>query len=213
MPIACISGQVYNIFEVKHMTHKEATLQTKTALATSLKKFMSKKPLSKITVSEIIADCNVNRKTFYYHFDDIYALLKWTLEQEAVDVVKDFNLLNDYEEVIRFVVRYVRENAHILNCAYDSMGRDELKRFLYHDFESLIRRAVNDTEKNCGLSVTEDFKTFLSDFFTEAAASKLVNCFQDSNDPDVDQIIRHISVMIASLPDILHHAPQAKNPQ
>ena len=34
---------------------------------------MEKKPLSKITVSEIIADCGVNRKTFYYHFEDIYA--------------------------------------------------------------------------------------------------------------------------------------------
>ena len=41
---------------------------------------MEKKPLSKITVSEIIADCNVNRRTFYYHFDDIYALLKWVLD-------------------------------------------------------------------------------------------------------------------------------------
>ena len=37
---------------------------------------MEKKPLSNITVSEIIADCGVNRKTFYYHFEDIYALLK-----------------------------------------------------------------------------------------------------------------------------------------
>ena len=42
----------------------------------SLQRFMEKKPLSKITVSEIIADCGVNRKTFYYHFEDIYALLK-----------------------------------------------------------------------------------------------------------------------------------------
>lgn len=46
------------------MKHEQATLQTKTALATSLKKYMEKKPLGKITVSEIIADCNVNRKTF-----------------------------------------------------------------------------------------------------------------------------------------------------
>ena len=48
----------------------------KKTLAVSLKRFMEKKPLSKITVSEIIADCGVNRKTFYYHFEDIYALLK-----------------------------------------------------------------------------------------------------------------------------------------
>ena len=98
------------------MTHEEASLQTKSALSASLKKFMAKKPLKKITVSEIIADCNVNRKTFYYHFEDIYALLKWTLEQEAIEIVKAFDFLNDYEEVLNFTIRYVQANAHILNC-------------------------------------------------------------------------------------------------
>lgn len=50
------------------MKHEFTTLNTRRAFAASLKGFMGKKPLSKITVSEIIADCGVNRKTFYYHF-------------------------------------------------------------------------------------------------------------------------------------------------
>lgn len=50
------------------MKQAEKTLQTRRALAASLKRHMKKKPLSKITVSEIISDCDVNRKTFYYHF-------------------------------------------------------------------------------------------------------------------------------------------------
>ena len=66
------------------MKHEITTLNTKKMLAASLKKHMGKKPLSKITISEIIADCGVNRKTFYYHFEDIYTLLKWMLEQEAI---------------------------------------------------------------------------------------------------------------------------------
>lgn len=48
------------------MRHEVTTLNTKKELAASLKRFMEKKPLSKITVSGIIADCGVNRKTFYY---------------------------------------------------------------------------------------------------------------------------------------------------
>ena len=148
------------------MTHEQSTLQTKTALAASLKKYMLKKPLGKITVSEIIADCNVNRKTFYYHFEDIYALLKWMLEQEAIEVVKNFDLLIDYEDVVRFVIGYVKNNAHILNCAYDSMGRDELKRFFYNDFVALAVMMIDDTQKRYGLSVDEDFKKFLCDFFS-----------------------------------------------
>ena len=190
------------------MTHEESTMQTKTALAMSLKKFMVKKPLGKITVSEIIADCNVNRKTFYYHFEDIYALLKWMLEQEAIEVVKNFDLLIDHEDAVRFVIEYVKDNAHILNCAYDSIGRDELKRFFYNDFVSLVENLVSDTQMKCGLCVSDDFKRFLCDFLTEAIAGMLVNGFKEKKQPQPEAVIRNTSVILNSLPDILKKAPQ-----
>lgn len=190
------------------MKHEEATLQTKTALAASLKKFMAKKPLGKITISEIIADCNVNRKTFYYHFEDIYALLKWMLEQEAIEVVKNFDLLIDYEDAIHFIIQYVQENAHILNCAYDSMGRDELKRFFYNDFVFLVRNVINNCEKQNKLSITESFKNFICDFLTEAIAGMLVNAFKSKEIPEQEEIIQNLTVILDSLPDLLKKAPQ-----
>ena len=42
------------------------------------------------------------------------------------------------KEAIMFVIDYVDKNNHILNCAYDSMGRDEMKRFFHSDFYNLI---------------------------------------------------------------------------
>ena len=190
------------------MTHEEITLKTKSALSASLKNLMTKKPLKKITVSEIIADCNVNRKTFYYHFEDIYALLKWTLEQEAIEVVKNFGLLIDYEEALQFVIDYVKKNTHILNCAYDSMGRDELKRFFYNDFIYIIRKEVDNCEQQNNLEVTDDFKAFICDFFTEAAAGMLINGFKNNHCLDEKKTILNITVIIDSLPDILKRAPQ-----
>ncbi len=190
------------------MKHKETTLQTKTALAAGLKKFMKKKPLGKITVSEIITDCNVNRKTFYYHFEDIYDLLKWMLEQEAIEVVKNFDFLIDYEDAIKFVIKYVKENSHILNCAYDSMGRDELKRFFYNDFSSVVHNVINDTEAKNNLSVTDDFKEFICDFLTEATAGMLVNGFKNKQKIEQHDVIQNITVILDSLPDILKRASQ-----
>ena len=119
------------------MKHEVTTYNTKKMLAQSLKKAMSAKPFSRITVTEIIKDSGVNRKTFYYHFEDIFALLKWTFEEEAIEVVKGFDLLIDYEEAIRFVMKYVDENEYIISCAHDSIGRDEMKRFFYADFMGL----------------------------------------------------------------------------
>ena len=59
---------------------------TKKALAVSLKKLLSKKELSKITISNITDECGVNRQTFYYHFKDIYDLLEWIYKNEVESI-------------------------------------------------------------------------------------------------------------------------------
>ncbi|WP_281550141.1 TetR family transcriptional regulator, partial [Murimonas intestini] len=56
---------------------------TKRALAASLKKLLLEKPLDKITVIDIVEDCEVNRQTFYYHFKDIFDLIEWMCLDEA----------------------------------------------------------------------------------------------------------------------------------
>ena len=86
------------------MTNEEMSLKTKRALADALKTAMKTKKLSKITVSELICACNINRKTFYYHFQAIYDLLKWMLEQEAIAAVNNFDLVVHTEAAIRFVM-------------------------------------------------------------------------------------------------------------
>lgn len=189
------------------MKHEVTSLNTKKTIAASLKKLMEKKPLSKITVSEIVADCGINRKTFYYHFEDIQALLKWTLEQEAVEVVKKFDLLLDYEEAINFVLDYVDENKHILNCAYDSMGRDQLKRFFYNDFCGIMMTIVTRLEEILGITLREDFRSFICDFYTEALVAKLIELLRSKQPYDRKKLIEYISITLqASLPAILKKA-------
>ncbi|MDE6203031.1 MAG: TetR/AcrR family transcriptional regulator, partial [Lachnospiraceae bacterium] len=122
-------------------------------MVASLKKFMETKPLSKITVSEICKDCGLNRKTFYYHFEDIYDLLRWMLEQEAIIAVKKFNLLKDSEKVVRFLLDYVDNNKHILNCVYDAMGREGMKRFFLADFNGSIDLIIDGLEKEMGVTL------------------------------------------------------------
>ena len=56
---------------------------TKRAIEQSLKNLLMKKPLTKITISDITADCGMNRMTFYYHFKDIYDLVEWVCLEDA----------------------------------------------------------------------------------------------------------------------------------
>ncbi len=51
-----------------------------------------------------------------------------------MEIVKQFDLLLNTEEAIRYVIDYVEANRYMVACAYNSMGRDEMKRFFYKDF-------------------------------------------------------------------------------
>ena len=186
------------------MRHEVTSANTKRAIAASLKKSMAQKPLSKITVSEIIADCGVNRKTFYYHFEDIYALLKWILEEEAIEVVKRFDLLVEPEEAITFVIDYVNENKFMLCCAYDSMGREEMKRFFYADLIGVTRAIIEKVELELGVSAEDTFKNLLIAFYTEAIVGLLVDYFKDTQKYERSALIRDVLFILQnSIPNII----------
>ena len=56
---------------------------TKRALENSLKQMLLKKPLDKITISDLTDDCGISRMAFYYHFKDIYDLVEWSCKKES----------------------------------------------------------------------------------------------------------------------------------
>ncbi len=172
------------------MKHETTTLMTKKAIAASLKKIMEKKPLDKITVREIIEDCGINRKTFYYHFRDIYHLIKWIFEEEAIEVVKQYDLIVNYYDAIQFVLDYVEKNKLICNCAFDAIGRDELKRFFQKDFLFIIQNIVDQLSE--GKKIPKDYQEFLVNFYTEALASLLINWIRNKEHYDKQKIIRYV---------------------
>lgn len=175
------------------MKQEEITLHTKQALADSLKKAMKKKPFSKITVSELVKDCNLNRKTFYYHFENIYELLKWMFEEEAIRVVQHFNLLTDYEEAVRFIMDYIEQNEHIISCAYDSIGRDEMKRFFYNDFYEITASIIDQAEERSSKKIDVNFKNFTIKFYLEAFTGMLIDWVKNRENQNRDDMVRYIT--------------------
>lgn len=186
------------------MTNEELSLKTKQSLAAALKNTMKSKKLSKITVTELCTVCNVNRKTFYYHFQDVYALLKWMLEQEAIEVVKNFDLVVNTEEAIRFVMDYVDQNRPIINGALDSMGYEEIKRFFYNDLFSVIYGAIEQSESELLVTLDSQFKNFLVAFYTEASAGLLIEWTKNSMTQDRETVLCNLlSIFKISIPAII----------
>lgn len=190
------------------MTHEEACLQTRKKLSAALKHQMEHKPLRKITVNDIITDCGLNRKTFYYHFDDIHALLKWSLEQDIFEVLRQFDFMVDVQGALQFTVDYIESNAHLLNCIYDTIGRDEIKRLLCDDLFQIIRKFINENEAEHNLHLSENSKEFLCRFYSNATVGTLVDWFRTSYSPETKQfLVENLSFMLrVSLPETMKKA-------
>ena len=181
------------------MTQEEIAYNTKQMLAAALKKLMGQKPLQKITITELAAECDVNRKTFYYHFQDINDLLKWMLEQEVVEVVRQFDLVADFQEALQFVVDYVEQNAHLLNCAYDYLGRDGLKRFLYADLIFLVESMVLEYETELSITLPENYRKMLTALLAEGIAGILIEWFREPKQYNKEEMVRSVSSIVHAI--------------
>lgn len=180
------------------MKHEEISYQTKMELVKALKEEMKKKSFSKITVSDLVSDCNMNRKTFYYHFDNIYDLLRWMFEQEAIEIVKKFDFLVDYNEAINFVLDYVDKNDYIINCAYSSIGRDEMKNFFFSDFIGMNSALIDNISEKYGFHYDEEYKEFVAKFFSEAVAGTLIDMVHEKDKEKRKRYAQYIVKIVKS---------------
>ena len=54
----------------------------KETIAEAAKYLIFKKQVRKLTVKDIVNECQITRQTFYYHFEDIPGLFRWILKQD-----------------------------------------------------------------------------------------------------------------------------------
>ena len=189
------------------MKHIEQSLQTKQELSAALKKMMETRPLNRITVRELVEACGVNRKTFYYHFEDIFALLKWTLEQEAMSHFEKYDLVNENASAVEFVMDYINENLSMLQNIVRSIGRSELGRFFFKDIYPPVYQLVDEVEQLRGLHGDEGYKAFLSKFLTEAIAGILLDCIERDALDSRQKLSRYITdTLTSAIPNALETA-------
>lgn len=176
------------------MSHSVTTEMTKKLLAESLKKFMRKKPLNKITIREIVEDCGVNRQTFYYHFKDIYDLVEWMFDQEAIRFLKENMSFLTWEDSSLYLLKYIEENWDICTCTLNSVGRTHLESFFYKDLYSIIRSVIDETSRD--LTLHEKYKGFLAHFYTVSFAAILVSWLKDEIKISAEELIKMVSITI-----------------
>jgi len=156
---------------------------------------MEKKPIDKITIKDIVKDCEVNRQTFYYHFQDIYDLLEWIFVTEGLNALDGKKTYDSWREGFQQVFKYVEENNGLVINTFRSLGRERLERFLYNEVYKLLKGVVEEQAE--GLTVSEENKAFIADFYKYAFVGVMLKWIRTGMKEKPDDIIDKINKLIA----------------
>lgn len=100
--------------------------QTRKAIQESFIHMGKVKPVDKITVKEIVEDCDINRNSLYYHFEDLPDLIESIIEDSLRSTMEE-NYELGFRAVLHEVVKNLRENADLCRNIYLSRNRDILE--------------------------------------------------------------------------------------
>lgn len=175
------------------MKYEVTSQNTKKMLANTLLSLMKKKSLSKITISEIVKECQINRKTFYYHFEDIYELLEWHLEQEITAIVPPTLTLAELDTAIRISTDYMENNSYLYNCADDPYFCDKFMDFIIKMVEPVSFDNITHLEQQYKKKLDIEYKHFLAEMMAKVTALTIIDHIKHKNDYNMDKMRLYLS--------------------
>lgn len=159
--------------------------ETKLLMAQASKKLIKDRPFSKITVQDIVDECNINRNTFYYHFENNYDLLYFTYSQEVQNIAESFRNANALiPQAMDFVLDYIDKNNPLCQCAYESLGEKDLKNIFQKDIYNFVRATIDFYGNENDIKFSEDLKSFVGYSYTELLSTQIIWYIKHTSDLD-----------------------------
>lgn len=171
------------------------------AIKESLWLLLQDYPLSKITVKDIVTRCNINRNTFYYHFESIPALAEEIVEELIDQTIKKYPTIDSFEECIHVSIDFIVKNKkavyHIYNSADRSNFENHLLKICYYAVFTYINRTFKDS--NIDLKA----KKHIIDYLKCELFGQIISWLQNGLKSDEEETFHAFCMISKSLMDTL----------
>ena len=166
---------------------------TKDIIARTLIELLDEKPMSKVTVKDIVERCGVNRNTFYYHFHDIPEVVEYVLKRES----------NSILECMEEMADIVKANRRMMLNVYRSVKRDA---FLYYMNEVSGYVFTRYFEKNTErLEIDDHERMLLIKYYKCLYIGLLMDWLDQGMKEDLSEQIQDMAELMEKRKDLLHN--------
>ena len=167
---------------------------TKRALEQSLKNLLLKKPLTKITVSDIAEDCGINRMTFYYHFKDIYDLVEWSCLEDARQALAEKKTYDTWQQGFLQIFEAVRKNKPFIMNVYRCVHREQVERYLSPLVDNLLLDIIEKAAAESALR--DEDKQFIAQVYSYIFIGLMLDWIRDDMREEPEKIVERLAKLI-----------------
>lgn len=182
---------------------------TKRAIIEAFVRLLETRSIEKITVKDIVEECGVNRKTFYYYFKDIYDLTEYVFRVSLEGYAQRSAGEENIEKLIKDFFGEVYANRRIIMHVFNSSDRAVFEGYVYNVFNSLLLNAIK--EKTSGCDITQSDIELISEMYSTIFIGALSRWLQSGMKHDVTEgIARSCTLVKGTLELMVKNAEKAK---
>ena len=162
---------------------------TRKAIKETFIQLLNQRPLSQITVKDIVEECGINRNSFYYHFEDLPALVEDIITEEADRIIQTYSSIDSFEECLNVAIQFALENKKAALHIYNSVNRDMYEQYLLKICQHVVSTYINNAF--AGASIKESDKTIIIRFYKCEVFGQIIEWMNDGMKDDIyNQFLR-----------------------
>lgn len=167
--------------------------RTKDMICESFSQLLDEKPISKITIKDIVTRCGVNRNTFYYHFRDVPDLCEYIWKQKIDELIDTHFRPGSPEEIVAVAIGFFHAHKVSVMHIFKSLPRGIFLRYLDRLAIYLVQEYIDTATAYAPLSA-EDHS-----FVVRYYKCVLVGIFLDWLDSNMSYDLMKMALLICDL--------------
>lgn len=169
---------------------------TRKAILQTFQEMLEKMPFDKITVSAIVAKCEISSNTFYYHFRDIYDLLDTWLLIKKADYLENISDQTRWQDMTKAIVQALKNHSELVYHLFNSISRERLERCVFESTDDTFYRLVcGETE---GTAIPEDELRAVAEYNSYSFLGFFLKFLWNDMQGDIDAGIEKIGLIFES---------------
>lgn len=145
---------------------------TKELIRNEFIELLNKKTIHNLTVTELARKCDIERKTFYYHYENLTELIKEIFQEELTMVVEEFNETLSWEDSFILAAKFILENKKAIKHLYQSDYREDVEKYVFSIAGEIMYKYVERASEETDAKDVD--KKLIAYFYQCALSSALI---------------------------------------